>query len=53
MFERFIVATDLSPASFAVVSCLSGLKAALPAAAMSKFQARGLHGLVIEYSTGP
>jgi nucleotide-binding universal stress UspA family protein len=27
MFERFIVATDLSPASFAVVSCLAGLKA--------------------------
>lgn len=27
MFERFIVATDLSPASFAVVRCLAGLKA--------------------------
>lgn len=27
MFERFIVATDLSPASFAVVNCLSGLTA--------------------------
>lgn len=26
MFEKFIVATDLSPASQAVVSCLSGLK---------------------------
>ncbi|MBW6521700.1 MAG: universal stress protein [Desulfoarculaceae bacterium] len=26
MFKRLIVATDLSPASFAVVSCLSGLK---------------------------
>lgn len=26
MFERFIVATDLSAASFAVVSCLDGLK---------------------------
>lgn len=26
MFERFIVATDLSPASFAVVRCLAGLK---------------------------
>ena len=26
MFERFIVATDLSPASYAVVSCLDGLK---------------------------
>src|SRR5664280_117799 len=27
MLSRFIVATDLSPASFAVVNCLSGLKA--------------------------
>jgi nucleotide-binding universal stress UspA family protein len=27
MFSRFIVATDLSPASFTVVNCLSGLKA--------------------------
>jgi nucleotide-binding universal stress UspA family protein len=27
MFDRFIVATDLSPATFAVVNCLSGLKA--------------------------
>ncbi|MCK8603691.1 universal stress protein [Desulfoferrobacter suflitae] len=27
MFDRFIVATDLSPASFAVVGCLGGLKA--------------------------
>lgn len=27
MFDRLIVATDLSPASFAVVSCLAGLKA--------------------------
>jgi len=27
MFERFIVATDLSPASDAVVGCLSGLRA--------------------------
>lgn len=27
MFERFIVATDLSPASDAVVSCLAGLRA--------------------------
>lgn len=27
MFDRFIVATDLSPASFAVVNCLGGLKA--------------------------
>lgn len=27
MFKRFIVATDLSPASFSVVSCLGGLKA--------------------------
>jgi len=27
MFSRFIVATDLSPASFAVVNCLGGLKA--------------------------
>ncbi len=27
MFNRFIVATDLSPASHAVVSCLAGLKA--------------------------
>ena len=26
MFERFIVATDLSPASFAVVKCIGGLK---------------------------
>ncbi|MFO7606472.1 MAG: universal stress protein [Desulfurivibrionaceae bacterium] len=26
MFERFIVATDLSPASFSVVSCLAGFK---------------------------
>ncbi|WP_281432328.1 hypothetical protein [Desulfatitalea alkaliphila] len=26
MFKRFIVATDLSPASFSVVSCLGGLK---------------------------
>jgi nucleotide-binding universal stress UspA family protein len=26
MFERFLIATDLSPASFAVVSCLGGLK---------------------------
>lgn len=26
MFKRLIVATDLSPASFSVVSCLSGLK---------------------------
>jgi nucleotide-binding universal stress UspA family protein len=26
MFSRFIIATDLSPASFAVVNCLSGLK---------------------------
>lgn len=27
MFERFIVATDLSPASMSVVQCLSGLRA--------------------------
>lgn len=27
MFKRLVVATDLSPASYAVVSCLSGLKA--------------------------
>ncbi|MEX2382594.1 MAG: universal stress protein [Opitutales bacterium] len=27
MFKRFIVATDLSPASFAVASCLGALKA--------------------------
>ncbi len=27
MFERFMVATDLSPASFAVVRCIGGLKA--------------------------
>lgn len=27
MFKRFIVATDLSPASYAVVHCLSGLQA--------------------------
>ena len=27
MFHRFIVATDLSPASFAIVSCIGGLKA--------------------------
>jgi nucleotide-binding universal stress UspA family protein len=27
MLSRFIIATDLSPASFAVVNCLSGLKA--------------------------
>lgn len=27
MFNRFIVATDLSPASYAVVNCLAGLKA--------------------------
>ncbi|WP_429885180.1 universal stress protein [Geoalkalibacter halelectricus] len=27
MFERLIVATDLSPASYAVVSCLAGLRA--------------------------
>lgn len=27
MFKNFIVATDLSPASYAVVNCLSGLKA--------------------------
>ncbi len=27
MFKRFVVATDLSPSSFAVVSCLGGLKA--------------------------
>ncbi|MBE0599290.1 MAG: hypothetical protein IH614_18765 [Desulfuromonadales bacterium] len=27
MFNRLIAATDLSPASFAVVSCLAGLKA--------------------------
>ena len=25
MFNRFIVATDLSPASFAIVNCLGGL----------------------------
>ncbi|OGA45244.1 MAG: hypothetical protein A3F74_26770 [Betaproteobacteria bacterium RIFCSPLOWO2_12_FULL_62_58] len=27
MFSRFIVATDLSPASFAIVNCLGGLRA--------------------------
>jgi hypothetical protein len=27
MFERFIVASDLSPASDAVVGCLAGLRA--------------------------
>lgn len=55
MFERLIIATDLSPASYAVVNCLGGLKAfgARHCLLLQCLSLQEMSSISFSYSTAP